>query len=176
VTAVLLLLATGAAIVGATTPLIDDAAPIVVDDPAQQSDVYAAAVLDLATAMESGNGERWRVLYVKDHICTAYVDINASSCGPTPIPDALRAELARELATYAPVEFVRSYDQVSRNGMVINGGAVVTLGPLGPVGDNEVSVPVVIGVAELFAEGVEYRVTRSGDSYDAEATDNRWIA
>jgi hypothetical protein len=170
-----LLIAGGAAIAGGSA-LLGDNDPIAVDNPAERSAVYAAAVLDLATAMESGNGEPWQVLYVLDHTCAAFVDIHASSCDPEPLSATFREELAHDLASYAPVEFVRSYGKVSKNGMVINGGAVVTLGPLRPAEDNEVSVPVVISVAGLFAEGVEYRVTRSGGGYDAEATDNRWIA
>lgn len=68
------------------------------------------------------------MLYVLEHTCANPIT-PTPSCGPRPIPAALRRDLATVLRPYAPVQFVRESAKIrDKNLQVINDGVAVTLG------------------------------------------------
>jgi hypothetical protein len=143
-----------------------------------EAEAYAAAVRALADEVREG-GPPWPVLFVLDHTCADVVTPPPGGCDPVPLTAALRDDLTEALRSYAPVRFVADQAPVTdvEHGLVvIDGGVVVTLGPVRMDGDRA-EVPLSVRRSGLNGRGQTYVLSRQGTAWRIDGvTGPTWIS
>jgi hypothetical protein len=113
---------------------------------------------------------QWPIVYVMDHTCANVVTPAQGNCDAQALPASVRSDLIRALASYAPVHFVAGRAEVTDPNLdIINGGVLVTLGRIQIHGD-QAQVPLSVQRGGLDGQGLTYRLTRQGETWQVKDT------
>jgi hypothetical protein len=153
-------------------------------DPAvrDQIQIYSLVVRRLCGPDDTGGGEMPKpVVYISRVTNDRAGDFDADEGTPALIPDAVQTGVVAALADLqSKIEWVDRPESVRRvpsTGAVWGGGAIIELGSVRRVGENEVHVPASIYFANLGAGGTTYVVRRVGGTWRVTGTTGvQWIS
>jgi hypothetical protein len=143
-----------------------------------EAEAYAAAIRALADEVRAG-GPPWPVLFVLGHTCENVITPWTGGCNPRPLTPTFRDDLVAALQSYAQAQFVADPAQVTdaaRGLEIVNGGVLVTLGPI-RLHEDRAEVPLAVRRSGLDGRGQTYLLSRQGQQWRIDGlTGPTWIS